>query len=148
MGPTYFAARRFTEHMLKGSAETDFNPLIKEITDRLYRNIQDSFENFLLNDTDANIQGYIWRLVDDIVEGMLKGEKWIIDRYALSTRYPIEEVRKSLFQMAGDDLKGIYIAELKKTIASLEGINRDLTDQIRIERDNRFSATGNEPVIS
>lgn len=126
LGPHYFAARRFAEQMMKDSSFDDLKPIIEEVGNKLYAKIQDSFENFLLNDAEINVQNHIWQTVDEIVKGILTGEKWVVDQYALAEHYPCDKIRAALFAAAPEELRGLRVVELEKTVKELRDDNARL----------------------
>lgn len=119
LGPAYFASRRAVEQAMRGIDEGHGKPIIKmftdELCDRMWTIVQDS----LWSDTEMNLQGQMYRQVDEIVRGILSGEKWIMDRYLLGERYDCEKVRAVVAKHIPAELQDKRVADLEEEIKSL-----------------------------
>lgn len=128
LGPGYFASRRICEKAMAEYEAHHLKPLVekigKEIVDDLWRTIEDC----LWSDTELNLQGHMWRQVDEIVIAILSNEyPWIAKRYALGERYDCDKVRRSLAMSIRDELSlaintdlEIENAQLRKEIEHLK----------------------------
>lgn len=123
LGPAYFCSRDVVERAMAGVQASDFKPLIdsfsKEFTDAVWRTVQDH----LLSDTEMNLQGAMWRQVDDMVKHLLAGEKWAMDRFVLGARYDCERIREAVAAHIPNVLRDARIADLE---AQLERMKNDL----------------------
>ena len=120
LGPAYFAARRVCEAHLEAFQAEHMKPLIeqaaKDFTDKLW----DSVRDHLWSDTEMNLQGQMWRMVDEAVRHTLAGEGWAMRKYALGERYDCEAVRKAVAAHIPEELQSARIADLEKQVALLE----------------------------
>lgn len=120
LGPHYFAARRFAAEIMKNFEAEHFKPLIDEFAKQFNDKLWGDAEAWILGDTEANVQGAVWRMVDDIVRGILGGERWAMERYAIGERLDCEKVRGTLVKYILKELQDARIADMEKEIASLK----------------------------
>lgn len=120
LGPAYFASRDIAERAMAGFEAEHFKPLIdkfgKDFADALW----DSVRDHLLSDTELNIQGSMWHQVDQIMQGALSGEKWIMDRYVLGEKYDCGKVRETIAKYIGEELAAKRIEDLEAEVAKLK----------------------------
>ena len=120
LGPAYFAARRFVEKAMQGADEEPFKPLIDKIASDIRDKLWDDVQNFLMSDTEYNVQGAIWRAVDDSVDALLAGKEWAIKKYVLADRYDAIKVRETVAKHITDELYAARIKDLEKEVADLK----------------------------
>lgn len=119
LGPAYFVARRIAENVMKGVEAEHFEPLIKKFSDELYDKIREATENFLTSDAESNVQSHIYHLVDQMVHGLLSGEKWIMDRYVLGEKHDCEKVRATVAKHIEEPLAAARIKDLEDQVERL-----------------------------
>jgi len=119
LGPHYFSARRFAEEVMKDVEATFFEPALKKFSDELYTAMLDKTNDWLASDAEVNVQGHIWRTVDEIVKGILSGEKWIVDRYVIGSKYECGSIRTTLATHVPKRLQDARIADLEEEISRL-----------------------------
>lgn len=124
LGPNYFAAREVAEKFMERFEGDHFKPVIKKIADELYSQMQESLENYLLSDVESNIQGTIWRQIDDSVKAILSGEKWAINKYLLAERYECDKIRAAVAKVVPKELQDARVADLEAEVERLK-------DQVR-----------------
>jgi hypothetical protein len=117
LGVHYFSARRIVNDAMSSLGNKDFSEIVKTASDLIYRHIQDAVEASMWADAEANLQGKVWHMVDDIVRGLLSGEKWLMDRYVLGEIYDCEKVRATVAKHIGDELAAKRIADLEDALA-------------------------------
>ena len=118
LGPAYFEAREIVDkHMAKFEPE-HFKPLIESFTKQLQETLLDSLHNHLLTDTEMNLHGSMYRMVDDCIEAILSGDVWALKRYALG-KYNQEAVRQAVAKYIPQEIQDARIADLEKEVASL-----------------------------
>lgn len=128
LGPAYFEARPIVErHMEKFQAE-HFQPLIGEFVKLFEDKLWDSVRDHLLSDTEMNIHGEVYRMVDDCVAALLSGERWAIERYVLG-KYNQEKVRAAIAKHIPQELQDARIADLEKDVERLTEQNRWLRER-------------------
>jgi len=120
LGPHYFSSRRFAEEIMKDVETTFFADALKKFSDELYRAMLEKTDDWLASDAEANMQSHIWRTIDDIVKGILSGEKWIVDRYALGSKYECERIRTTLAKHIQKELQDARIADLEAEVKRLQ----------------------------
>lgn len=137
LGAHYFSARRFADGLLKNVEPDVMKPVIDKIAEQLIEAVWDATKNWLLTDTEANVQGHIWEMVDRIVSAILGGEEWAVKTFALGNRYNTAKIREALVRQFPDELRTVLVAERDKQIAELKKeiarLNA-LVERIRNER--------------
>lgn len=130
LGPHYFAARKTAEEFMAKFEPEHFDPLIKKAADAFMMQMQESLEGWFLGNVESNIQGEIWRRIDDSVRALLSGERWALERYALGSRYNCDKIRAAVATHIPAELQD---ARLK----DLEAENDRLRKDIEIMRQYR-----------
>ena len=126
LGPAYFTSRRICEQATDGFTAEHLKPLVKTISDEFADKLWTLVEDALWSDTETNLQGRMWRMVDEIVQGILSDKHpWIAEKYALGERYDCEAIRKALALSIKDELGAAFHADLQ---AENERLRKDLED--------------------
>jgi hypothetical protein len=105
---------------MAGFEAEHFKPMIdkfgREFADALWESVKDH----LLSDTELNLQGSMWHQVDQIMQGALSGERWIMDRYVLGDKYDCGKARAAIAKHIGDELAAKRIEDLEAEVAKLK----------------------------
>lgn len=126
LGPAYFASRRVCEKAMEGFTAEHLKPLVKTVTDEFSEKLWALVEDALWSDVEMNLQGQMWRMVDEIVRGILSDSyPWIAVKYALGDRYDCGDVRKALALSIKDELGAAFHADLQ---TENERLRKDLED--------------------
>ena len=130
LGPHYFAAQRIVEASCAGLKSDHAKEIADAVAKQVYDRIQEVTEASLWSDAELNLQGKMWSMVDEIIKGILGGDRDAMERYALAERYRCEDVRKAI---AAHIPQGIMAAR----ITDLEAENKRLQDALNWERGLR-----------
>jgi len=120
LGPAYFSARDASERFMEGFEAEQFKPLLKKFTTAFTDEMWEKFDDFLMSDTQLNIQGHIWRDVDAIVEAILGGYQWALQRYVLPDRINCERIREAVAKHIPREIMDKRIEDLEKELADLK----------------------------
>lgn len=120
LGPHYFAAREAAEKFMAAFEAEQFAPLLKKAADDFYGQLHERLENFLLSDVENNLQGTIWRQIDESVKALLTGQHWAIQRYALGERYDHGRIREVLASLIPAELQDKRVADLEAEVKELK----------------------------
>lgn len=112
--PAYFCAVRVAEQAMAEFEPKMFDEIIKKAVDKLTDGMRDYTEKYVLHDAELNIQGAIYRMVDDCVKYLLSGERWAIEKYLLSDRYDLKKVREEVAKHVPKELQDIRLIELQE----------------------------------
>lgn len=123
LGPAYFSSRRIVNAALQRLTADDARQIADGIAKQVYERIQEIAEDALWSDAEMNLQGKSWRMVDEIVRGILSGEKWLIERYALGARYDCDKIREAVARHIPREIMQARIADLE---AENERLRKDL----------------------
>ena len=127
LGPDYFRARALAEGVL-AHIEVEHMSALRGVAAKLADEIQDkiwsSMVDYLLVDTESNLQGEIQRRIENAVSALLSGEQWALHRYVLDGRYTgsvsAEKLRRAVAMYIPEELQSARVAELEKQVASLQ----------------------------
>lgn len=124
LGAEYFAARevaeRFMSHWTEEHAEKFAEEIVKPVLDIVQERVWDAFRDFLLSDTEQNVQSAMHRMVEDTVRALIGGDRWANVKYIQTKYRDGEKVRETLAKLYSDDIKDGRIADLEKQVARLE----------------------------
>jgi hypothetical protein len=123
LGPAYFAARRVCEAAMQDWEAEHLRPLVETIRDKVTDTLWDTIRDSIWSDTEMNLQGKMWDMVDRTVKALLTGERWALERYCLGERYDQELVRAAIARHIPEEIKGARIADLE---ALVEKQKRDI----------------------
>lgn len=133
IGAEYFdareAARRFLAHWQTEHAEELATAIMKPVLDIVQEKVWDAFRDYLLSDTEQNIQGYMRDMVERSVMALIGGDKWANVKYISPEGYRTEKVRETLAKLYSDEIKDWRIADLEKEVASLKSDLRFYRDR-------------------
>lgn len=124
LGPHYFAARETVEKFMAQFEPEHFEPLLKKAAETFYSQMLESLQDHLLSDVENNLQGTIWRQIDDSVKALLTGERWALERYALGERYDGEKIREAVAKHIPVELQDARIKDLE---AEIEKLHKDIS---------------------
>lgn len=120
LGPQYFVARKVAADLMAKFEAEHFKPLIAKFTDEFRAALWPAVEDHLLSDTEDNVQGTIWRRIDETVEALLSGEKWAMQRYALGGRYDASAVRAAIAAHIPVELQQARVLDLEAELAEVK----------------------------
>lgn len=127
LGGEYFEARevaeRFMAHWAEEHAEQFAEAIIKPVLDQVQDKVWDAFREFLMSDTEQNIQTEMRRMVESTVGALIGGDKWANVKYLQSPYGDGQKVRATLAKLHSDDIKDGRIADLE---AEVERLKKDL----------------------
>lgn len=123
LSPAYFASRDAAQRFMSAFADEHFEPLAKDFAKQFYERVNGDICAFLLSDAENNLQGSMWRQVDDCVKALLGGEQWALEQYALGERYEHEKIRAAVAKHIPVELQDKRVADLEAKVAEL---TRDL----------------------
>lgn len=113
LGPAYFDGRDVAEKICAKFQDEHFKPLIKDFGNKFTEYLWESVSNYLLSDTESNIQGNIWRIVDYSIKGLLAGDEWAIKKYVME-KYNAENIRAAIAKHIPTELQDMRLADLEK----------------------------------
>ena len=123
LGAEYFdareAAERFLAHWQTEHAEELATAIMKPVLDIVQEKVWDAFRDFLLMDTEQNIQGYMRDMVERTVRALLTGEQWALKQYPMAQYHDGEKIREAVAKHGGEPLLMARIADLEKEVARL-----------------------------
>lgn len=123
LGPHYFAAREAAQKFMEHYEPKNFEPMIKKAAETFMEGMQSALEDWFLSNVENNLQGTIWRQIDDSVEALMGGERWALERYALADRYDCVKIREAVAKHVPQELQE---ARMKDLEAENEKLRKDL----------------------
>jgi len=119
LGPAYFASRRITERFIASFEAEHFKPLIDEFEKKFADALWNSVSASLLADTESNLTGEMFRMVDACVKAILEGKGWALNKYVLSERYDGERIRAAVASLVPRELQDKRIEDLEDEVKRL-----------------------------
>lgn len=116
--PTYFAFERVVEELL-GSKKIDAEAVAKPLVEEAYRQLRDAIEETLLSDVRYNLRSSMEGAVDDMLRGLMTGEKWLVKRYVLDVDRG-RAAREALVKLIPEEIIQGRISDLEKQVAALK----------------------------
>ena len=120
LGPAYFAARKIAERFMADFEAEHFKPMIDEFSKRFRDELWSNISDWLLSDTESNLQGAMWRQADAMVGHLLAGDHWAMEKFALGARYDCGKIRKAVAEHIPRELQDARIADLEEEVARLK----------------------------
>ena len=119
LGPEYEGARNAAEAFMSKFEAEYFKSLIDQFADAFRDKLWTDLADWLIGDTESNLQSEMRRMVEGSVNALLTGEQWAFNRYPLAKYHDGEKVRKAIAAHIGDEIAKARIADLEKDISSL-----------------------------
>lgn len=117
LGPEYAASRRFAEGVMKDFQEEHLQPIVKMVADAVQEKLWDTTRDWLLADTETNVEGAVRYMVRQTVDALLTGKDWAMRQYPYADYKRGEEIRAAVAKHGGDELLMKRIADLEIGIA-------------------------------
>lgn len=115
LGPHYQTAHRISDAAMATFEVETIKPLVDKAVSDFSGKLWDLVRDSLIDDTQQNIQGQCWRMVDEIVTALLSGNEWAVERYALQDRYDIQKTRTVLAESIKEHLQNAcYVDALRE----------------------------------
>ena len=131
LGPAYFASRDIAERFMSKFTAEQFKPMLDQFTMQFRDKMWSDMQDYLMSDTEANIQGEMWRQADRMVEYLVAGEDWAMKKFVLNERYDFDKVRKAIAAHIPQELQDKRIEVLEQQIAEMRAANIRLENRIR-----------------
>ena len=105
------------EGVMADFQEEHLQPIIKMVADQVQDKLWDVARDWLLQDTETNVQGAVRDMVNQTVHALLTGNEWAMQRYPYADYSRGEEIRKAVAKHGGDELLMRRIADLEAEVA-------------------------------
>lgn len=119
LGPEYFAARNAVSRYMQHFEAEHMKPLADEISKAVTARVWDDFKDWLLQDTENNLQSEMRHMVEATVNMLLGGHKRQAGKYILTDYGDGEKIRASLAKLIPDEIAAKRIEDLEKENARL-----------------------------
>lgn len=124
LGAEYFAAREVAERFLKNwqqdHAEKLAEAIMRPVLDAVQEKVWDAFKDFLLSDTEQNVQSEMRHMVENSVRALIGGDKWANVKYIETSYGDGKKVRETLAQLYRDEIKDGRIRDLESEVQRLK----------------------------
>lgn len=119
VGPEYFASRRLAEAMMRKFEAEHLKSIVDMISTAVSDKLWDDVRDYLLQDTESNIQGAVENMVQQTIDALLTGKEWAMRRYPYAEYSRGEEIRKAVAVHGGDVLLAQRIQDLEAELAKV-----------------------------
>lgn len=128
LGAEYFEARdvanRFLSHWQDEHAKQLNDAIMGPVLDMIREKVWDSFRDWLLADTEQNLQGEMRSMVERTVNALIGGENWARVKYIDMPYREGQKVRETLAKLYSDEIKDGRIRDLEAEVKRLEDLLR------------------------
>lgn len=120
LGPAYFDARKVAERCMANFQAEHFKPLVDDVTTKINDAIWTAVQDSMLADVEMNLQGEMWRMVDNCVTAILGGSRWALEKYALGSRYDCDQIRAAVAKHIPAEIQVERVADLEAEVKLLK----------------------------
>ena len=99
--------------------ETSLDPLVDKIRSAVDDAVFADLAEFLLQDTESNLQAHIHSIVGGTIRALLSGDKWAMQRYVLNDAYDAPKIRAAVAKHLGPELRDRVMEDLIKEVSDL-----------------------------
>ena len=109
LGPDYERANRVAKRAMAAFTEEHFKPLTDEFAKAFADRLWDDVRDWLLGDTEMNLQSEMRHIAEATVAALLHGHRGYAKRYVLDDGLNAKKIRAAIFEQFKDEIidKGI-----------------------------------------
>ena len=126
--PEWTRGRQKAEAVMKQFKAAHFKPLLKTLSDTMTEHLWDLFRDYLLSDTESNLEGHMRDRIERSVQALLGAERWVVNKYVMDKYDSGKQIRATLAMLIPKELQDARIADLEAQLASMKA-------DLRRERD-------------
>ena len=119
LGEPYERASKKAAEMLEGFEPEMFSSIIDDAVKEFQNKLWDSVKDWLIDDTENNVQSHIWQTAERTIEAILGGNEWAIKRYVMGSNIAHEEIREALAEKLAPELIPARMADQQSKIEEL-----------------------------
>jgi hypothetical protein len=106
--------------VLKQFEAEHFKPILKTLSDAMTEHLWDIFRNYLLSDTESNLECYMRQRIERSVQALLGCEQWVVEKYVMDKYDSGKQIRKTLAALIPRELQEARIADLEAELANVQ----------------------------
>ena len=119
LGPEYEGARNAAEAFMAKFEAEHFKPLVDQFADAFRDKLWSDLSDWLIGDTESNLQSEMRRMIEGTVNALLSGEQWALNRYVMSGYHDGEKIRKAVALHIEEEVAKARITDLEKEVTRL-----------------------------
>lgn len=120
LGPAYFDARKVADRCMGHFKAEHFKPLVDDVTSKITEAVWTAVQDSMLLDVEMNLQGEMYRMVDNCVSALLGGSRWALEKYALGSRYDCDQIRAAVAKHISPEIQAARVADLEAEVKLLK----------------------------
>jgi hypothetical protein len=126
--PEWTRGQEKAEAVMKQFQAEHFKPLLKTLSDAMTEHLWNLLRDYLLQDTESNLQGHMRDRIERSVQALLGAEQWAVDKYVMGKYSEGKQIRAKLAALIPKDIQDARIQDLNAEIVQLK-------DDLQRERD-------------
>ena len=116
--PERTRGRQKAEAVMQQFQAEHFKPLLKTLSDAMTEHLWDIFRDYLLSDTESNLEGHMRDRIERSVQALLGAERWVVNKYVMDQYDSGKQIRATLATLIPKELQDARIADLEAELAS------------------------------
>jgi hypothetical protein len=116
--PEWTRGRQKAEVVMQQFQAEHFKPILKTLSDAMTEHLWDLFRDYLLTDTESNLEGHMRHRIECSVKALLGGEQWAVNKYIMDQYDSGKQIRATLAALIPKELQDARIADLEAQLAS------------------------------
>ena len=116
--PEWTRGRQKAEAVMKQFEAEHFKPLLKTLSDAMTEHLWDLLRDYLLTDTEANLEWHMRDRIQKSVQALLGAEQWAVNKYVMDKYDSGAKIRATLAALIPKELQDARIADLEAQLAT------------------------------
>lgn len=126
--PEWTRGREKAQQVMAQFEAEHFAPILKKLADAMTEHLWDILRDYLLSDTESNLEGHMRHRIELSVRALLGAERWAVDKYVMDKYDEGKTIRKTLAALIPEQVQDAMIADLEKE-------NKELREDLKRERE-------------
>ena len=118
--PEWTRGRQKAEAVMKQFEAEHFKPILKSLSDAMTERLWDLLRDYLLTDTESNLEGHMRSRIERSVHALLGAEQWAVDKYVMEKYHNGLQIRATLAALIPRELQDARVLDLEKENAQLK----------------------------
>lgn len=117
--PEWTRGREKAAQVMAQFEAAHFKPILKTLSDAMTEHLWDLLRDFLLSDTESNLEGHMRHRIETTVQALLGAERWVVNKYVMDQYDGGKMIRKTLAALIPQELNDARIHDLETELATV-----------------------------
>lgn len=117
--PEWTRGHEKAEQVIAQFEAEHFKPILEKLSDAMSERLWNLLRDYLLSDTESNIEGHMRHRIESSVQALLGAERWAVDKYVMDKYDAGKDIRKTLAALIPQELQDARINDLETELAKL-----------------------------